>query len=339
MSETLFKKVDYSLTKLLDDIEMGTIGLPDIQRPFVWKNTKVRDLFDSIYRGYPVGYFLFWQNALDENQKHIGTDRKQKVAGLLIVDGQQRLTSLFAVVKGIPVIREDYQSERIEISFRPTDETFEVADAAIRRNPEYIPNISVLWAKDADLFQIVGTYVENLRKHREAAGKTLEAAEIKKVQTALQRVQNLLGYPFTALELSSNIDEEKVAEVFVRINSKQTPLNQSDFILTLMSVFWEEGRAELEEFCRKARTPSKAKPSPFNYFIEADADQLLRVEIGYGFRRARLKYVYSLLRGKDLETEEYSEQRRIEQFAILKSAQTDVLDLQNWHDFLETLHL
>ncbi len=69
MSETLFKKVDYSLSKLVDDIEMGSIGLPDIQRPFVWKNAKVRDLFDSIYRGYPVGYFLFWQNAIDGTQK------------------------------------------------------------------------------------------------------------------------------------------------------------------------------------------------------------------------------------------------------------------------------
>ena len=49
MSETLFKKVDYSLSKLMDDIEMGNIGLPDIQRPFVWKNAKIRDLFDSVY--------------------------------------------------------------------------------------------------------------------------------------------------------------------------------------------------------------------------------------------------------------------------------------------------
>jgi hypothetical protein len=339
MSETLFKKVDYSLSKLIDDIEMGTIGLPDIQRPFVWKNTKVRDLFDSIYRGYPVGYFLFWQNGLDDAQKQIGTNSKQKVASLLIVDGQQRLTSLYAVIKGIPVLRDDYQQEHIEIAFRPLDESFEVADAAIRKNAEYIPSISVLWAKDANLFDIVGSYVEKLRKHREAAGKSLTNEEIKKVQTAIQRVSNLLGYPFTALELSPTIDEEKVAEVFVRINSKGTPLNQSDFILTLMSVFWDEGRAELEDFCRKARVPTKGKPSPFNYFIDPDADQLLRVEIGYGFRRARLKYVYSLLRGKDLETEEFSEERRVEQFRMLKEAQSEVLDLQNWHDFLRTLHL
>ena len=61
MSTTLFKEVGYSLAKLIDDIEMGQIGLPDIQRPFVWKNAKVRDLFDSMFRGYPVGYF--WRFA------------------------------------------------------------------------------------------------------------------------------------------------------------------------------------------------------------------------------------------------------------------------------------
>lgn len=339
MSETLFKKVDYSLSKLMDDIEMGTIGLPDIQRPFVWKNAKIRDLFDSIYRGYPVGYFLFWQNSFDGSQKQIGTDQKQKVAHLLIVDGQQRLTSLFAVIKGVPIVRESYEKEQIEIAFRPTDESFEVADAAIRKDSEYIPNISVLWAKNANLFDIVGGYIENLKKHREAAGKQLATDEIKKIQTAMQRVSNLLSYPFTALELAASINEEQVAEVFVRINSKGKVLNQSDFILTLMSVFWDEGRTQLEDFCRETRIPSKNKPSPFNHFIEPDPDNLLRVSIGVGFRRARLKYGYSLLRGKDLETDQFSDQRRVDQFEILKTAQADVLNLQNWHGFLRTLHL
>ena len=139
--------------------------------------------------------------------------------------------------------------------------------------------------------------------------------------------------------MSSNINEEQVAEIFVRINSKGKVLNQSDFILTLMSVFWEAGRTQLEEFCREARIPSKGKPSPFNHFIEPDPDNLLRVSIGFGFRRARLKYGYSLLRGKDLETDQFSDERRVEQFEILKAAQADVLNLQNWHGFLRTLHL
>ena len=87
MSDRLFKKVDYTMSNLMADIEMGKIGLPDIQRPFVWKNSKIRDLFDSLYRGYPVGYFLFWQNAYDGSQKQIGSESKQKAPNLLIVDG------------------------------------------------------------------------------------------------------------------------------------------------------------------------------------------------------------------------------------------------------------
>ncbi|WKZ22661.1 MAG: hypothetical protein QY305_03260 [Candidatus Brocadiaceae baterium WH-1] len=105
----------------------------------------------------------------------------------------------------------------------------------------------------------------------------------------------------------------------MRINSKGTPLNQADFILTLMSVFWDEGRTQLEQFCREARKPSVGKSSPFNYFIQPDPDQLLRVSVGIGFKRARLKYIYSLLRGKDLETEQFSDERRAEQFDVLKS--------------------
>src|SRR5215470_14283442 len=121
MSElkTCFKRVDYDLAGLLHYIDIGDIGLPDIQRPFVWPNAKVRDLFDSMYRGYPVGYLLLWQNAYTGDSRTIGTETKQKAPRLLIVDGQQRLTSLFAVIRGIPVLRENYEHESIEIAFNP----------------------------------------------------------------------------------------------------------------------------------------------------------------------------------------------------------------------------
>jgi hypothetical protein len=148
-----------------------------------------------------------------------------------------------------------------------------------------------------------------------------------------------MTFPFTALELAADVSEEDVSEVFVRINSKGTPLNQADFILTLMSVFWDEGRAELEQFCREARKPSKEKESPFNYFIEPDPDQLLRVAVGIAFKRARLKYVYSILRGKDLETGQFSEERRVAQFELLKDAQRRTLNLQYWHDFINCIRM
>jgi len=332
MSETVFTKVDYDLGALVKYIGLGEIGLPDIQRPFVWKNAKVRDLFDSMYRGYPVGYLLFWQNALSVGSRKIGTEDKQKPPRLVIVDGQQRLTSLYAVVRDVAVLRENFDTERIQIAFNPLEETFEVADAAVRRDKAFIPDISVLWDAQTDLFDVVDSYLEGLRSSRE-----ISQDEEKRVKRAISRLHGLTSFPLTALELAADIDEEAVSDVFVRINSKGTPLNQADFILTLMSVFWDEGRKALEDFCRRARVPSKGEAGPFNHFIEPSPDQLLRVAVGVAFKRARLKYVYSILRGKDLETEEFSEERRIQQFELLKDAQARALNVQHWHDFMNCI--
>ena len=330
--KTVFKEVGYSLSKLIEDIEMGEIGLPEIQRPFVWPNSKIRDLFDSMYKGYPIGYLLFWVNGLGGVHRQIGANAKQKIARLLIVDGQQRLTSLYAVIKGIPVVRKDYSEERIFIAFRPKDQKFEVTDAAIRRDPEFIPDISELWSGNVPRSRFVKGFISSLGKHRPVSEQ--EEDELNEIIDQLYDLQN---YPLRALELSSTVDEEQVADVFVRVNSQGTTLNQADFILTLMSVFWDAGRTQLEQFCRDARQPATGGASPFNYFIQPDPDQLLRVSVGLGFRRARLQHVYSILRGKDLETEEFSDERREQQFAVLKEAQDHVLNLQNWHEFLKTL--
>lgn len=333
MSETVFTKVDYDLDSLVKYIALGEIALPDIQRPFVWPNGKVRDLFDSMYRGYPVGYLLFWQNGLADDRA-IGTDAKQKPPRLVIVDGQQRLTSLYAVLRGVAVVRKNYESERISIAFNPLQEKFEVADAAIRRDKSFIPDISVLWSGERKITKIIRDYLEAVGSTRE-----LSEEEESKAEDAILKLQGLLTFPFTALELAADISEEDVSDVFVRINSKGTTLNQADFILTLMSVFWDEGRAQLEKFCADSRKPTKGPASPFNYFLEPEPSQLLRVDVGVAFKRGRLKHVYSILRGKDLDTGEFSGERREAQFAKLKDAQDRVLNVQYWHDFLNCIRL
>ncbi|MGB2710042.1 MAG: DUF262 domain-containing protein [Conexibacter sp.] len=332
MRATLFKEVGYSLSKLIEDIDVGEIGLPDIQRPFVWTKAKVRDLFDSMYHGFPVGYLLFWSNAGVNGARQIGTDGKQAVPRLLIVDGQQRLTSLYAVLKGVPVVDDDYAERRIEIAFRPRDRRFAVPDATVVRDPEYIPDISQLWTGPVSRNRFVRQFLERLSDSR-----PLTDEEEDDLTEAIDRLYDLQSYPFTALELSSTIDEEQVAEVFVRINSKGVALNQADFILTLMSVWWDEGRAQLEDFSRRSRQPATSGPSSFNHFIQPDPDQLLRVAIGLGFRRGQLRAVYSLLRGRDLDTGKIDEAQRSAQFDSLKTAQADTLDLTNWHEFLKVL--
>ncbi|WP_312763307.1 DUF262 domain-containing protein [Epilithonimonas sp.] len=329
---TLFKDVKYNLNSLIQNIDLGTIGLPDIQRPFVWKDTKVRDLFDSLYKGYPVGYFLFWENANIDGVKGIGTDVKQKFANLLIVDGQQRLTSLYAVLKGQEVIRENYEKTKIIIAFNPIENKFEVPDAAIRRNPRYYQNISDLWKPNINIFKVIMDFVSNLKNHIVVTDE-LEM----KIQEAFMKLKNLENYPFSVLELSQEIAEEQVADVFVSINSEGKTLTQAAFILTLMRVFWDEGRTNLENFCRDARIPSTTNATPFNYLIVPKPEQMLRAAVGLAFRRARLQYIYSILRGKDLETGLYSEERREQQFEKLKIAQAQALDITNWHEFIKAI--
>jgi hypothetical protein len=132
MAETLYKDTTYTVSLLVQSIGLGKVALPDIQRPFVWQAAKVRALFDSMYKGFPVGYLLFWETGADPGARQIGVDTKAAVPNSLIVDGQQRLTSLFAVMTGSRVLRDDYSEARIRIAFRPADATFAVADAAPR---------------------------------------------------------------------------------------------------------------------------------------------------------------------------------------------------------------
>jgi len=329
---TLYRDTGYSLTHLIEDIQHGNLALPDIQRPFVWSSTKIRDLFDSMYRGYPVGTLMFWETGAEVGTRQVGGGERDRVAKLLIVDGQQRLTSLFAVLTGNPVLTKNFVKKRIRIAFRPFDETFEVTDAAIERDPEFVPDITVLWARSYK-----STVREFMARLAESRGEELEHAEQDHLEERIDRVRDLRDFRFQVIELNASADEEQVADIFVRINSEGVQLNQADFILTLMSVHWEKGRNQLESFCRDAVDPAVSGPSPKNPFIDPSPDQLLRAGVGLAFRRGRLSHVYNILRGKDLDTGDISGDRRQEQFDELRRAQDDVIDLTNWHEFLKCL--
>lgn len=329
MTRTLFRTTRFDLDHLVKNIDRGDIGLPDIQRPFVWPNRKVRDLLDSMLKGFPVGYLLFWVTNAEPGARAIGVDAKEeRVPRWVIVDGQQRLTSLYSVFTGHPVVREDYSESRIRIAFNPRDARFEVADAAIDRDPEYLGDITPLWT---DYKATVRGYVERL----EVARGPLTREALDDIDDQFDRVRDLRAYPFEVVELDAAMEEEQVADVFVRINSEGVPLNQADFILTLMSVFRDKARKELEDFARAAKKPSASGASPFNWYLQPQPDQLLRVSIALAFRRAVLKHAYSILRGKALDTGEFSPDRRAEQFERLQKAQDQVLNLVNWHEFLQ----
>lgn len=331
MATTLFKDTTYSAFGLIEDIKQGEVALPDIQRPFVWGASKVRDLLDSMYKGFPVGFLMFWETGAEAGARQIGVDAKPKVPRMLVVDGQQRLTSLYTVMTGSKVIRDDYSEGRIRIAFRPADAMFAVADAATDKDPEFIPDISALWVP-GERKNVLRAFLRRLEAKRE-----LSEAETDRLDEAIDRVHDLRDYPFKAVELAAAVQEEQVAEVFVRINSEGVTLNQADFILTLMSVFWEKGRRQLEDFSRGCKVPTLSSASPFNWYIQPSPAQMLRVSVALAFRRAVLKHVYTLLRGKDMDTGKPDPDRRSAQFARLQQAHEKVLDLTNWHEFLQCL--
>jgi len=332
--QTLYHVHQDHLGHMIGGIQQGSLALPDIQRPFVWKNTKVRDLLDSLFRGFPFGYLLTWKSP--EAHAHAtlgGHASRTALPDALVIDGQQRLTSLFAVMAGQPVVDKEFRQRRIKIAFHPLSARFEVGDAAISRNREWIPDVSEVFTNEMGALAVVQRYLEKLEEVREIEPEHRQAAE-----TNVNRLVNLRNLPVTVLQIGSRANEEQVAEIFVRINSQGQRLNQADFILTLLAVFWEEGRQALEEFAKQCRIPSvDGEASPFNLKLQPGPDALVRVVVAVGHRRARLSAAYQVLRGKDARTGEVSADARQKNLEELGEAQAHALSPIHWHEYLKVL--
>jgi hypothetical protein len=333
MTKTIFKPVSSTLSQVLGDIGLGKLTLPELQRPFVWQKTAVRDLLDSMYKGFPIGYLMLW-NTADADWKVIGANGKQHTPTEFIIDGQQRLTSLYAVMTGVEITFKDFSKGRIRIAFRPRDARFDVTDAAVERDPEFLSDVTELW-KGED-WEVVEAFLERLRK---AKPEALQDGREKQLRHALSRLHGLEDFPLQAVQIGHEVDEEQVAEIFLRVNSGGTKLTQADFILTHLSVFREDDRRRLERFAQAASVvPADGRPSPHNHLVNPAADQLLRVAVLVAFHRGRLQSVLALLRGGSADDDGLpNETDRITQLDKLTAAIDDVLDLTSWHEFIKTL--
>jgi len=190
----LFDSKEFSLQKIIIEIEDGELGLPDLQRPFKWKPKKVRELFDSMYKGFPVGTLLLWKKDKESKTRKIGIEKKQNEIESTILDGQQRLTCLYSVIKEKDVINEKFLPQKIKIAFNPKEEKFEVLSNAILRDPEWISNISIIWKKSSPI-DAINEFIINLQKNR---GVT--SSEKNEIQSRLTRLHSLVNYPFFAFE-------------------------------------------------------------------------------------------------------------------------------------------
>ena len=337
MAQELFERVDRKVGNLLDDVMNGRIGLPDLQRPFVWADSKVRNLFDSMMKGFPIGYVMLWASPTDyTNTKSIGVGDKQfKRPDDLVIDGQQRLTSLLAAISGMEVLDKNFKPRRIKISFDPLEKDFQVWTQAYERSPKYIADISEVF-KAHDNLQISKFRRSVINQMNEGRTKNdqpeLTDEEQYQIEDNINALLNLRNYTIPTLRILSKADEEDVAEIFRRVNSGGQNLNENNFIETLLAVYDNAMHDKIKKFCADSRVP--AKNTSYNQIIDVDPSHIIRVAIAYGFHRARMRYGYKLLRGDDLDAGTTSVETREKNMQIFGDALDRVINLNDWHAFI-----
>lgn len=337
MSNELFSYQENNVRDLLNDIGKGKIGLPDLQRPFVWKDNKIRDLLDSMIKGYPIGYIMLWASPEEySSTKQIGIgDKKFKNPESLVIDGQQRLTALFAALYDIKVIDKNFKERQVKISYNPLEMKFAVWTQAEEKDAEWINSIREVFqaVEKGDIISFRKNYINTLNESRiKKELDVLSEQEEYTIENNLNKLVELRKYTIPTLKISSKANEEDVAEIFVRVNSGGQNLKEKNFIETLIAVYDKEVYDNMQIFCSQSRIASDG--TSFNAILEIDPAHLIRMAVGLGFKRARLKYAYMLLRGKNLETGEITEQTRAKNLFTFKNALSIVTNLSHWHAFV-----
>ena len=330
----LFDPIPTDIDELLKNVLNGRTGLPDLQRPFVWKDSKVRDLLDSMLKGYPIGYVMLWASPNDYDQSsQIGHNNKMyDRPDDLVIDGQQRLTALLAALYGLKVKDSKFKERNIRISFHPLKKEFAVWSQAYEKDPEWINAVSEVYTCDS-VSRFRKGYITSLNDYRQKKElPLLTDDEEETIEASFDEIIALKTYQLPTLKIRNEASEEDVADIFVRVNSGGQKLGDDNFIETLLAVYDNEVHDTIKRYCEQSRIP--ATGTSYNNIIELDPMHMIRMTVGYGFRRARLRYAYMLLRGKDLETRETSEETRNANLKIFRDALDKVTNLNDWHAFL-----
>ena len=228
------------IENVLGWVKSGEIAIPEIQRPFVWAGAKVRDLMDSLYQGYPIGYIIAWRNP-NVRLKDGNVSQGKKI----LIDGQQRVTALRAAVLGEYVVDKNYKQIKINIAFHPIEEKFEVQNPAITKDKSWISSISEVFNSGINSFNLINEYMQ----------KSQEADQAHVIE-AIGNLYNLAKKQIGLIELSPDLDIETVTEIFIRINSQGVVLSQADFAMSKIAANELHGgqdlRKAIDYFCHLA---------------------------------------------------------------------------------------
>lgn len=315
MEDTKFSLNQTPISTILAWVESGAIAIPEIQRPFVWTSTQVRDLMDSLYQGYPVGYIITWQNP-DVKLKDGSTSQGKRI----LIDGQQRITALRAAISGLNVVDKKYKKRRIAISFNPLTEEFRTRTSSTERGKEWISDIAEVMVNGYDTLTFVDEYVAR------NPGTTRQ-----EINSRLNRLIQIKNKQIGEIQLSPSLDINIVNEIFVRINVSGVNLSNADFAMSKIAVYEKDPGDEMgmrlrkfiDYFAHLSAAPDQFKDiaqndtefAKTNYFakiawLKNETDDLydptyndiIRVVGLTQFARGKLGDVVSLLSGRNFET-------------------------------------
>ncbi|GMV88904.1 MAG: hypothetical protein AMXMBFR81_18350 [Chthonomonas sp.] len=327
MSTQRYSVTPHPIETLLTWVKSGEIAIPEIQRPFVWDATKVRNLLDSLYQGYPVGYLISWRNPTVKLKDGTSSAGKR-----ILIDGQQRVTALMAALLGREVLTKNYDTVRIRIAFHPQEERFEVANPAIKKDVAWIEDVAAVFAPDASLTELTDTYTEKN-----------PAADRRRVSRVLEKLRKIINNHVGVIELADDLDIETVTEIFIRVNSAGTELSQADFAMSKIAVNETYGgnllRKAIDYFCHLAVAPeflariekgdkafAASEFLPMMRWLKDVNDDIydptytdmLRVAFTSEFGRGKLQDLVALLSGRNFETKQFEEAIAEQSFRKLK---------------------
>ena len=315
MEDIKFSLNQTPISTILAWVESGAIAIPEIQRPFVWTSTQVRDLMDSLYQGYPVGYIITWQNP-DVKLKDGSTSQGKRI----LIDGQQRITALRAAISGLNVVDKKYKKRRIAISFNPLTEEFRTRTSSTERGKEWISDIAEVMVNGYDTLTFVDEYVAR------NPGTTRQ-----EINSRLNRLIQIKNKQIGEIQLSPSLDINIVNEIFVRINASGVNLSNADFAMSKIAMYEKDPGDEMgmrlrkfiDYFAHLSAAPDQFKDIAQNdtefaktdYFakiawLKNETDDLydptyndiIRVVGLTQFARGKLGDVVSLLSGRNFET-------------------------------------
>lgn len=354
MDSEKFTNTSITIKGLLGLIEAKDIAIPEIQRPFVWKNSQVRDLIDSLYKGYPTGYIILWKNPNVKLKDGTMSSGKK-----VIIDGQQRITALMTAVAARKVFNSEFKECRVKIAFDPfaaldylngnsEAEIFAVQTPAHLKSKRWIPDISDIFGSQFSSWTFIPKYIS---ENSEMSGDNL--------QTVLNMLKGIETTQIGVIELSEKLDIDVVTDIFIRINSKGTPLSQGDFVMSKMAADEIHGGNTLRkivdyfshlavvptyyEFIKNNDTSFAATPFLSKLAWLADdketvydpsCDDVIRVAFMHKLKRAKLANLVQLLTGRDFETREFREEIIEDTFKQMYEGVLNVISQHNFTQFM-----